>query len=684
VFELSVTAPPPWRVTGNGIARPHGPGRWRLAPTPPMSSYLVTVIAGPYYQLVTEHRGVPFGLHCRRSLAGALDRDAAELLDVTRACFDRYLEIFDEPYPYDSYDQAFVPELGAGAMENPGCVTFRDEFISGSALTLADRQTRAMVIAHEMAHMWFGDLVTMRWWDDVWLSESFATYLGFQVLADATGFAAIWTDFALARKTRGYDADQRASAHPVAPGPLDVRDTDTALASYDDISYAKGAAVLRQLVAWLGWPVFQAGLNEYVARHKFGNATLTDLLDSLAAASGQDVHGWAGRWLRTAGADTLAVRRDDDGARLGHDGHRSHLVLVGAYDHDPAVPGALVLRGRYPVPVTAGAAQAVIPAEAAWPPPALLLPNDGDLTYARIRLDPQSWATVAAALRGLPDSLSRAVAWNAARDLVRAGELPADAYLDLVAAHLPAETDTCIVAAVLDFARGQVADRYLPAARRPAALRRIAAACRDLLRRANHGDADGLALAAARGLIASATDPADLGGLSPDLAAGLRWPLLLRRTVLGAAGPADIDQAAAADATAAGREGAARCRAAAGAPEAKAAAWALLFAPGGPARPSSNALAATAQGFWQAEQAGLLAGYLPRYFPALAELAARRGPGPARLLVRHGFPWYAVDAATLDGVTAAAATAGLDPALRRLLADEADDLRRALAVTAAG
>src|SRR5256885_570010 len=250
----------PATLTGNRLPPRAGAGRGELPAPPPMATYLVTLVAGPYFSISTEHHGVPFGLHTRQSLAGPLRRDAADLLPVARACFDRYREIFAEPYPYDSYDQAFVPELESGAVENPGCVTFPDDFLFPSAVTRAERQLRAMVIAHEMAHMWFGDLVTMRWWNDVWLSESFATYMGFRVLADATAFTGTWTDFALTHKTRGYDADQRASAHPVAPEPREVPDTDAARSSYDDISYAKGASALRQLVAWLGWPVFLAGI----------------------------------------------------------------------------------------------------------------------------------------------------------------------------------------------------------------------------------------------------------------------------------------------------------------------------------------------------------------------------------------------------------------------------------------
>jgi aminopeptidase N len=340
-FSAAVTAPGSWTVIGNGPARQTngarqaGGGRWELAATPPISPYLVTLVAGPYHSIAAEHHGIPFGLHARQSLARCLERDAPEILAVTRACFDRYREIFAEPFPFGSYHQAFVPELEAGAMENPGCVTFRDEFLFPSAVTRAERQTRAVVIAHEMAHMWFGDLVTMRWWNDVWLSESFAEYLGFRVLAEATAFSGAWAACALDRKVRGYDADQRASTHPVAPDPPAVPDTDSALASYDDISYAKGAAALRQLVAWLGWPAFLAGVNDYFARYRFGSATLEDLLGCLGRAAGPAGEGqagagsgvgeWAASWLRSAGVDTLSVSRPAPPGRVGcvsHDGSR--------------------------------------------------------------------------------------------------------------------------------------------------------------------------------------------------------------------------------------------------------------------------------------------------------------------------------------------------------------------------
>ncbi len=690
VIAATVLVPDSWTVLGNGVARAAGtagtPGclRWELAATPPISSYLFTLVAGPYYSVREEHRGIPFGLHARRSLAQALDRDAVEILAITRACFDRYLEIFAEPYPYDSYDQAFVPELEAGAVENPGCITFRDEFLFPSSVTQAERQLRGMVIAHEMAHMWFGDLVTMAWWNDVWLSESFATYMGFQVLSEATAFSGSWTDFALARKPLGYDADQRPSTHPVAPGPDEVPDTDVARSSYDDISYLKGASALRQLVAWTGWPAFVAGINDYLARYRFASATLDDLLDCLARASGADVHDWAGRWLRTSGVDTLA---SSGAGTLTHTGSRPHQVWLGVYDQ---APGELIPRVSLPVSVGADSGLLTLPAEAADPPPALLLPNDGDVSYAKVRLDPRSWTALASGLGRLPDPISRAVAWNAVRDLVRDAELPAQDYLDLAARHLPAETETAIAGPVLSFARWTIADQYLARPQRPAALASLSELCKALMSQPAGPD---MRLLAGRGLIDSASSPAEIAVLrswlkakhwpaSQDLDSRLRWQIMLRLTVLGAVGRAEIDAEADWDTTAAGQQSAVRCRAALPEPEAKRAAWAQMFGPDPAGELSSYALVATAEGFWQADQADLVGAYLPRYFPGLADVAVTR-PDAARALARHGFPQHVVTAETLRAGEECLASAALPASLHRLVADRLDDLHRALAVRSA-
>ncbi|KUJ54406.1 aminopeptidase N [Streptomyces albus subsp. albus] len=690
VFDVTVTAPPAWTVLGNGVAQRVGDpaqGRWAIAATPRISTYLLALAAGPYHSIRTEHRGLPFGLHVRRSLGRHLDADARELFEITTRCFDRYHELFDEPYPFDSYDQAFVPEFNFGAMENPGLVTFRDEYVYRSAVTDAQRQSRAMVIAHEMAHMWFGDLVTMAWWDDIWLNESFAEYMGYQILTEATHYTGTWADFGVRRKNWGYDADQRPSTHPVAPAPEDVPDTAAARLNFDGISYAKGASALRQLVAWLGEKDFLTGINDHFARHRFGNATLADFIDSLAHASGRDVHAWADRWLRTTGVDTLTPEIATDGdqwtATIHHQGSRPHRIAIGLYDRHTDHPHRLELRERVEIELGDGQPEPVRLSRPGRRPDLLLL-NDGDLSYAKIRLDQDSWDTAAQALSGVPDALTRAVLWNAARDMVRDGVLAPTAYLRAARAHLPQEPDIALIEGVLAFARLQIADRYLPAAQRPAALATLVDTCRDLLRRTEDGSAPGRRLAAVRTLIDSSTDTGELrdwladgtvpGG--PELDPELRWHTLYRLAVLGAATPAEIDAELAGDSSATGQEGAARCRAALPDPEAKRAAWSALFDAD---ELSAYLFNATLQGFWQPEQHALLTDYVPAFFPAAVALAERRGAVIAQSAARLGFPNVAL-ADTVRLAEECLTRTDLLPALRRRLADELDDTRRVLHV----
>ncbi|MEV8533048.1 aminopeptidase N [Streptomyces sp. NPDC051211] len=697
VFEFTVTAPADWTVLANGITERTGTrpgddaGIWQAAATPVISTYLAAVAAGPWHSVTTEHAGLPFGIHCRQSLAPHLDADADEILSVTKACFDRYREKFTEPYPFDSYDQAFVPEFNSGAMENPGLVTFRDEFIYRSAVTDTERQTRAMVISHEMAHMWFGDLVTLRWWDDIWLNESFAEYMGYQTAAEATRFTDTWTEFGITRKAWGYDADQRPSTHPVAPDPDGVPDTASALLNFDGISYAKGASALRQLVAWLGEKDFLAGINTHFARHRFANASLADFVDSLAAHTDRDVHAWADTWLRTTGIDTLSPRIEDStgGWTLTVDrtGSRPHHIAAGLYDRTP--DGALELREHLDLDVPSDEIVSV-----AGPRPALLLLNDGDLGYAKIRLDETSLETALRSVSALPEALTRAVVWNTLRDMVRDGELEPVAYLETAHAHLPEETDLAIVQGVLGFARTQIADRYLPAEDRPAALALITSIAKALIRNtedltaedwngAHGGTTAGLRLSAVRTFIDSATQPDAIAAWladgtvtgGPELDPELRWRILARLAVLGAIGEPEIAEALAADPSATGREGAARCRAALPDADAKAAAWQSLFSDD---TLSNYLFSATAQGFWQPEQAELTASYVPRFYADAVALAARRGPAIAEAAGRHAFPAYAIDEANLKAGRTCLEQEQILPLLRRKLVDQLDDLTRAL------
>ncbi|MFE1952907.1 aminopeptidase N [Streptomyces sp. NPDC059524] len=686
VFDLTVTAPEGWTVLANSVTEHLGGGKWQAATTPLLSTYLVAVAAGPWHSVRTEHRGLPFGLHCRRSLAPHLDADADELLDITRACFDRYHEKFAEPYPFDSYDQAFVPEFNAGAMENPGLVTFRDEFVYRSAVTDTERQTRAMVIAHEMAHMWFGDLVTLKWWDDIWLNESFAEYMGYQTLTEATRFANTWVDFGISRKNWGYEADQRPSTHPVAPEA--VEDTASALLNFDGISYAKGASALRQLVNWLGEKDFLAGINTHFERHKFANATLADFIDSLAHHTDRDVHAWADAWLRTTGVDTLTPRvtatEDSWTLTVDRTGSRPHRIAVGLYDRDPADGRAFVLRERVDVDVPGE------PVTFRGPRPTLIVPNDQDLTYAKIRLDPHSEEAALRGLSGIPDPLTRAVLWNALSDMVRDGELQPVSYLLAAQAHLPEETDLALVQGVLSFAHHQVADHYSTPEQRPEALSLLTSLCEDIVRRTEDGERPGLRLTAVRHLIDAAQhadvirgwyDSGSVPG-GPELDPELRWRILGRMSVLGAVDDAVIEAELAHDPSATGQEGAARCHAALPDPQAKAAAWHALFTDD-PARELSNYLfTATAQGFWQPEQNDLLRGYVARYFTDVTALAERRGAALAAAAGRYAFPATAISPETLRLGEFCLSEGNPTPALRRRLVDQLDDLSRALRVRA--
>ncbi|MGX7675735.1 aminopeptidase N [Plantactinospora sp. DSM 117369] len=690
---LTVVAPPEWTVAGNGRhgTAPHS-GRWVFAPTPPLATYVVTLVAGPYAVRRAEHDGIPLGLYCRRSLADHLDRDAEEILTVTRQCLDQLHRLFGVRYPFDKYDQAFVPEFNMGAMENPGLVTFRDEFLPRSAVTDAERERRANVIAHEMSHMWFGDLVTLRWWDDLWLNESFAEYFGTRVTAEATRFDRAWTTFALHRKAWGYAADQRPSTHPVAPA--EVVDAAEALANLDGISYAKGASVLRQLVAWLSDDAFLAGLREYFAAHRFGNATLADLLAALATSSGRDLTGWAQVWLRQPRLNTVRteVRLRDDGhyaevalvqsAPPEHPVLRPHRIGVGLYDSDPAGTG-LRLRDRIEVdldPAVDGG-RTVLDGLTGQPAARLLLPNDGDLTFAKVRLDAGSVAAVPAALPELADPLARALLWAEALDAVTDGERPVADLVALVVAALPAETEVAVVQDVLARARNLL-DRYLDPEVRPAALEQLAGACARLLAVAPSGGSG--QLAAARGWISATVDTARLTGWLagkdvPDglaVDAELRWAVLRRLAVLGAAGEPEIAAEQAADRSASGAEWAATCRAALPDPAAKEHAWRLLV---GETSLSNRLLEATARGFWQPEQAGLTDSYVERYFAEMPAAARQRTPWVADRVAGLGYPRYAVSARTRELAAALLARDDLSPGLRRVVVDEDDDLRRALA-----
>ena len=668
-IALRVTADPAWTVVANGRVTHHDGDEWAFATTPPVSTYLFVVCAGPWHSVTWEHeldgRTLPFGWHARRSLATELDRDADELKATTTACFDHYAGLFDEPFAFDSYDQAFVPGQNWGAMETPGCVTYRDELLPRVRITDQDRMRRGTIIAHEMAHMWFGNLVTMRWWEDTWLNESFADYMGFRVGADAAGFEGTLVAFEGQRKPGAYDADERRSTHPVAPAAEDVPDVDAAFNNFDSISYAKGNSVVRQLVTWLGDQDFLAGVNVHLARHRFGNATLADFVDALDAASERDVRDWVEAWLRSTGFDTLVVDRAGDVPVLTREGSRPHRVRVTAYDDDLRERDTrLVDLGDEPVRLDDWAGLVVVP-------------NAHGETFARVRLDERSAERLAAGLVELEDDLARAVVWASLFDRVATGALTADEYLELVLRHLPTEREVAVVEAVLGRTTRAVIPQRVPASRAAAAVEAVAAACRAGLSR---GPGEQLGVAFTRGLAGTSYD-ADLlrGWLDADATDGgvaldpeLRGRVVRRLAEIGAIGEDTIAAEEARDPSMAGQLGAAAARAARPDAAAKDAAWAEMVED---EQVSNRRFEHVADGLWSAEQAELLRPYVRRYFTETPAVAERRGQAFCAV-VGDAFPQVALDDEQLDLLRAALA-GELPAVLRRDWEDRYDDLVRA-------
>ncbi|GAA2347689.1 aminopeptidase N [Dactylosporangium salmoneum] len=663
-IALTVLAPPAWTVRANAPLRARLDGRWEFEATPPLSTYLFSLIAGPWHVLSREHDGIPLGLACRRSLAAALDADADALFAATAASFDRYHELFGVRYPFGKYDQTFVPEFSGGAVENPGLVNYREEFLFRARATDSERQRRFVVMAHEMAHMWFGDLVTLRWWDDIWLNEAFAELMGWQVAADTGRHPAAAADFAIWRERWGYLADQRPSTHPVAPDG--VTDTAVATQNFDGISYAKGAAALRQLAVHLGEDVFLAGLREFFHRYRFANAELTDLLAVLGAAAGRDLTGWAELWLRSSGANTLRplpsrATGAPAGLTIEQTGRplRPHRLTVAAYASDGSVRR---------MPFAIDGATAVVAGPAARPGTVLLL-NDGDETYAKIRFDPSSRAALPAVLPDLDEPLARAVVWTAVIDAVRDGELPPAEFLALVVAALPTEHQEGVFEEVLAFARDALGRRGL------VPLPQLAEVCAAALAGAAPGS--GRQLAVARALVSVAGDapllrswlagPGAPEGLEID--PDLRWAVLLRLAGLGAAGPDDIAAEARRDPSAMGAERAAACRAALPDPGTKAEAWETLVH-----HPNPRLAIANASAFWQPGQEAITDAYVERWFADAPAMLEGRYLPAALQVVRLSFPQYSRKSVELTADLLA--HADLDPRLRRELMDGADELRR--------
>ena len=697
-FTFHVTAPESWTVVSNSPtpepeAAGDGTARWRFAETLPMSTYITAVIAGDYHATHDVYEGrfgtIPLGHYCRQSLVPHLDVD--KLVEVTRQGFAYFEDAFDMAYPFGKYDQLYVPEYNMGAMENAGAVTLRDEYLPRGRQDASFYEFRATVILHEMAHMWFGDLVTMTWWDDLWLNESFAEWACHQAAVEATEFDEAWTGFANVRKNWALRQDQLPSTHPIAADNHDLRAVEV---NFDGITYAKGASVLKQLVAWVGLDNFLVGLRDYFREHAFGNTEFGDLLRALEGPSGRELDSWAKEWLQTSGVNTLApvFELDDQGAYASfsvaqsateeHPTLRRHRLGIGLYD---LVDDRLVRRRSVEVDVHDEAT--VVPELVGETQPDLLLLNDGDLTYAKIRLDERSLATVVAGLSRLEDSLARALCWTAAWDMTRDAEMRARDFVELVLGNIAAETDPTGSSRIPAYAAQAVTHLADPAHR--AQLRsHWEQGLRDLLTQAEAGSDQQLTFL--RALAGTAHSPevldlleslldgsGDLPGLTID--SDIRWTLVTALAREGRADAERIEQEVETDQTIAGRQRAAAAYAARPTAEAKAEAWEVAVVRDDvPNETQRSAVMA----FMQPGQQEVLEPYVERYLAAAETLWEDKGTQRASTALEGLFPRPLASPALLERVTTWLSETSANPAAQRYVREGAADVERYLAAQA--
>ncbi len=694
-FTFTVTAPADWQVVSNQTApdpEPVGLGNavWRFPATERISSYITALVAGPYHRIESDYRDgdrvVPLGLYCRASLAQHLDAD--NLFEVTRQGFAFFEKAFGLPYPFAKYDQLFVPEFNAGAMENAGCVTHNEDYVFRSRVPKATYERRAVTVLHELAHMWFGDLVTMTWWDDLWLNESFAEWASTLAAAEATQWSAAWTTFANTDKTWAYRQDQLPSTHPIAAAIEDLEDVEV---NFDGITYAKGAAVLKLLAAWVGREQFLAGIRGYFETFAWGNTTLADLLAQLEVTSGRDLKAWSAEWLETAGVNTLRpeLAVDADGAFTSFavlqaapeqwPTLRSHRIAVGLYDK---TDDGLVRRQRIELDVSGPRTE--VPELVGVARPDLVLVNDEDLTYAKVRLDDRSLATVTAGIGTVRDSLARSLCWSAAWDMTRDAEMSTTDYVELVLAGVGREMDSSVARAVLRQAETAAAVYSAPA-RRTATRERFGDGVLTMLRAQSAGS--DLQLLLLRSFVSSAMTGAHLDLVAALLAGtetvegieidtDLRWHLVQRLVSAGRFSDADLDRELDADDTATGRRQAAAAWSARPTTEAKEHAWSSVV----DSDELPNALqTAVISGFAQAGQIELLRPFVPRYFDAISRVWHERTNETAQAVVIGLFPALIAEQSTVDAADDwLAEHADAVPALRRLVIESRDGVARAL------
>ncbi|WP_447912737.1 aminopeptidase N [Microbacterium phyllosphaerae] len=697
-FQFTVTAPASWKVVSNSptpepiVHDDDTVATWGFEPTPRISSYITALVAGPYESTFSEltsasGRVIPLGVYGRKSLWQHLDADY--IFDKTREGFAYYESKFDVPYPFAKYDQLFVPEFNAGAMENAGAVTFTETYVFRSKVTDAVKERRVVTILHELAHMWFGDLVTMKWWNDLWLNESFAEWASTIATAEATEWTEAWTTFNAMEKTWAYRQDQLPSTHPITAVINDLEDVQV---NFDGITYAKGGSVLKQLAAWVGIEEFFAGVSQYFKKHSWGNTELSDLLVELEATSGRDLSTWSKKWLETAGVNTLepVIAEDSDGtisrfavtqtAPADYPTIRPHRLGIGFYN----LTDGVLVRSHY-AEVDVDGDRTEVPELHGHKRPDLVLLNDNDLAYAKIRLDERSLATAIEHLADISDPLARSLVWGAAWDQTRDAETAATDYIDLVLGNIGRETESTTVRTTLAQLR-TAATLYVTPETRLAARQKVADGLWALAEAAESGSDSQLQFVTA---FANALVTPDHAGIIGRLRSGeetlpgleidadLNWQLLVGLATIGATDAASIDAALSSDNTAKGGEFAAQARAALPDAASKKAAWASLIerddAP-------NTIVRSAALGFVHPAGAESLRAFVPAYFDMLIPIWESRTYQIAQYLIVGLFPTAIADVELRDSTRAwLSAHQDAAPALRRLVLENLADVERALA-----
>jgi aminopeptidase N len=699
-FQFTVTAPEAWKVISNSLTPEpvhNGDSKtWTFDTTPVLSSYVTALIAGPYAAVESElvsrdGRTIPLAIYSRKSLTEFVDSDY--IFDITRKGFEFYEDKFDYAYPFDKYDQLFVPEFNAGAMENAGAITFTEGYVFRSKVSDAIKERRVITILHELAHMWFGDLVTMKWWNDLWLNESFAEWASAQASADVTEWTEAWTTFAMMEKSAAYRQDQLPSTHPVVATINDLEDVQV---NFDHITYAKGGSVLKQLVAWVGIDAFYAGVAAYFKKHKYGNTELKDLLAELETTSGRELTEWSKVWLETAGVNTLrpAIETDADGvitsfkilqtAEADYPTIRPHRLAVGLYEFNSANDikgGKLVRTDRVELDV-AGESTAVTEL-VGKKKPALVLLNDDDLAYAKIRLDDESLAVATEHLKDIEDALARALVWGAAWDAMRDGETPASDYIDLVLDNIASETESTTIRVTLTQLL-TTARFYVAPAKRDATIEKVGDALWALSQGAEAASDEQFQFVKAFAAIAStpahvAALQALRSGTSPlkglEIDADLDWELLEGLVLGGAAGQAEIDAALAKDNTANGQQSAARATATIPTAAAKKAAFDSLVTKDD----QSNVIVRSiGVGYTHTNDPSSLAGQVAPYFDAITTIWKTRSYKIAEYIVLGLYPTPLVSDELADATKSWLAANPEVPALRRLVTENLAGIERAL------